>query len=172
MIYLNMNFDSLNKRIKKIGIILSVYSVLFIIAIPGVVLSALNGIWALLGVCVLLVFSGIYVLTIGWSFWAKMIINRNIAVAIVEDGITNIKTLATAFGKWERIMRRDVAQIMRKRYITGYVFNEKRTELVRTERSKREEAQKAESLQRKKCESCGAALIIGAKACCHCGVMI
>ncbi|MDR1940424.1 MAG: hypothetical protein LBQ40_06525 [Clostridiales bacterium] len=147
--------NNLNEKIKRTLPILIIFSVLFVLGIPGIVVGFVNG-WMLLAIPgIIFVVGGFFGLPLGWTAFGTMIESRNLLNAIL-DGMTDIGDLARSYGKSQRTMKASVVVLLQKRYLTGYKLNDGGTALVVMEKPVEPEApKKAAAL---KCAYCGASL--------------
>jgi hypothetical protein len=158
--------NDLDQKIKKRLIILVIFSVLFVAAIPMIPVGFSNG-WYLIAIpSIVIVAAGFYGLPFGWSFLVSLKRSRSLALAIAKDGITKVSDLAAQFGVKEKTIVLNISELFQKRYLSGYKFNKDKTELVRVEPPKEPEKKVYTAV----CGACGAPLPTDAEGVCkYCG---
>jgi hypothetical protein len=157
--------NDLEKKIKKRFIALLISSALFVAAIPMIVVGFVNG-WLFVAIpSIVVAVAGFYGLPIGWASLSNLILSKNFVRAITDDGITKIVDLAANFGKKQNTVKKEISEILRKRYLTGYKFNEDGTELEKIQKTEPEKKVRADI-----CVFCGAGLPSdGGGVCQYCG---
>ena len=145
-------------------IILAALSVLAVISIPGIAIGASkHWPWLMIPSIVILA-SSFYGLPIGWTFLPNLSLAKSVVTAITQDGITVIEDLARFLAKDVKTVLKTVYFVLNKRYITGYILNPEKTELVGL-KPKPQEKTEAPSVR---CSSCGA--VLGENGICsYCG---
>ncbi|MDR3262929.1 MAG: hypothetical protein LBT30_01295 [Clostridiales bacterium] len=151
--------NDLVKLVNKRKYFLIALSILFPLGIVGIIIGAVSGRVFLLVPSIIVVVAGFYGLPIGWSQFSVLNFSKNVAAAIATDGITTIKDLANTFGRKEKDIQKTVTDILSKRYITGYLFNDDKTELIKTGKKPEAPEEKPDTPTKiSRCVSCGAPL--------------
>lgn len=139
----------------------------FTLALPvGVVmiiLGAVNGIWAVMGIGIALAVCGFYGTPLLWVGYAAFAGNESVYRVITEDGLMSVNMICSTLGMKRRSAVRHINYLLSKRYLAGYKFDGNDT---------------VEPLIRKKkvflgkCPNCGAALTAKDDGlhCPYCGV--
>jgi hypothetical protein len=155
--------NNLEKKIKKSFIILLVFSILFVAAIPMIPVGFAKG-WLFVAIpSIVIVAAGFYGQPLGWIAWANLRKSKNLIRAIVGDGITKVADLAANFGEKPGAVKKEISELLKKGYLAGYKFSGDGTELEKVEKSEKK-------VRAAVCEFCGAALPSdGEGVCQYCG---
>lgn len=135
--------------------------------IPAIVLGAINGLHAVMGVGIACTVIGFYGTPIAWiSYGSKRSLHRLVA-AVYEEHIYTVKELSAQLSVPEANVRSQIATCINKRYLPGFIRNG--DSLVLNENSALSETEHAAE-----CPHCGAKFKYkGANATCpYCGTLI
>ena len=97
-------------------------SVLFVAGIPGIVLSAGKSA-ILLALSIICVAAGFYVMPILWIQFGSLCSLGRLIFAVENEYIYTVKDLAIYLNKDEKSVRNEINTCIRKRYLTGYLFD-------------------------------------------------
>ncbi|NLZ25296.1 MAG: hypothetical protein GX891_02420 [Clostridiales bacterium] len=125
----------IKKTINKLLTASIVLSVLFVIGIPGIIISAENlesSKFAAftLALSIASVAAGFYVAPILWIQFGEYKKKQNIIISVEADAIRDISALASLYGMKAGTMKNLILTLIQKRYITDYLLNEDGTKIV------------------------------------------
>ena len=113
----------INKDIKKLLVISIVITLLFVLGIPLLIYGATNSIWAILGIGIAFAVIGFYGTPMIWMAYANKKALKNVVDAVMEDHLTTVGEVASQLQIRERMARDLIITGIKKKYITGYIFN-------------------------------------------------
>jgi len=151
----------IQKRVKTQLILMIVFSILAVAAIPGIVLGAINSIYWIMIPSIVLVAGGFYGIPIGWVVFGMANESKNVFLAITQDGIINVNELGRNFDKSVKNIQSKITSLINKRFLVGYKFNEGKTELLLIEKKK--------ETKKIVCPYCGARMAKDETTCKYCG---
>ena len=137
-------------------------SIGFVAGIPSIVFGAVNG-WTLLMVAgIILTAVGFYVMPIMWVRFGNLCTKYNVLRAIVEDGVTDVATLASNYGWSDKNAVENVRWLITNRYLTGVTFDGKTLQSTTPKKQRRLRCQYCgtvlNDLTITKCPNCSAQL--------------
>ena len=144
-----------------------IVSVLFVAGIPGIILSAVNGMTFRMVLSIICVAGGFYATPMLWiAYGGKVSLERTL-VAIEVDHLYTVQEIA---GQRHINIKDAVGQInklMDNRYLTGYIFDGAELKLNQNQKL-------SEIKNTVKCPSCGANVEFGGKQgrCPYCGFLV
>ena len=151
----------IQKKHKNTLLLMILLSVLSVVSIPGIVLGFYFHILYIAIPSIVFVVIGFYGLPMGWVAYGSLRERNGLFQAITQDGITTISDLANTFGKKVKYIENKVAELMKKRYLVNYKFNDDKTEIV--------EVEKKQPIKKYLCPYCGAKLAKDDLKCPYCG---
>lgn len=156
--------SNINKDIKKSLIASIIISVLFVVGIPLIIFGATNSIWILLGLGIACTVIGFYGTPLMWVSYGNKRTLKHVVDAVMEDNLTTVEEIAKQLQMRDRQVRDLVILGIKKKYITGYIFNGS----VLTPNQKEAPKKKIAS---NKCPNCGGTLQDDGKGyvCQYCG---
>lgn len=98
------------------------YSVLFIIAIPVLCLTAGKNI-AVMVICIIIIATGLPIIPLLWLHFSKLISLRGVTRAIEEEKIYAVDELAAHLHLSRRCVCRRIRRILRRRILREYFFD-------------------------------------------------
>ncbi len=139
-------------------------SIFAVISIPGIVLFAINNMFALMGVSIALLLHGFYGSIFYWLAFAKRCSFIRIIKLITKDGMLSASMLSMQTGKRELEIINILREFIVKGYLTGYYFNDVELALCKI----------VPVTKAVECDSCGASVttIDGFGKCEYCGTKI
>ena len=141
--------DKINKTVRNVLIFAIALSVGFAVGIPAIVLGAVNKIWAIMVIGIILVIAGFYGTPIIWvQYGAKRRLKRFVS-AIENEHLYTVEDLAMHLNEQPEQVKATIHTIIEKGYISGYLFDGETLQL-NLNRNKKED------LIQVVCESCGA----------------
>lgn len=141
----------INKDIKKSLIWSIVISVLFVAGIPLIIVGATKSIWLVLGLGIVCTVIGFYGSPLMWISYGNKRALKHVVDAVMEDNLTTVEEIAKQLQIRDRQVRDYVIIGIKKKYITGYIFDG----TILTANQK--EAPK-KKITTNKCPNCGGAL--------------
>lgn len=115
----------MKKLLKDLNIRLitaTVLSVLYVAAIPGLILS-IGKLQPLMIVCIVYLAAGFYALPIIWIQFGETAALKTLVYAVCTEHIYDIKTLAVQTGNDEAALKTKILKCVEKGYITGLIFD-------------------------------------------------
>ncbi|MBQ8352035.1 MAG: hypothetical protein IJY20_08365 [Clostridia bacterium] len=112
----------LKSMLASVWLFAVVYSVLFIIAIPVLCLTAGKNI-ALMVVSIVIIALGLPSIPLAWIQFSKLISLRRITAAIEEEKIYAVDELASHLHLSRRCVCRRIRRILRRRILREYFFD-------------------------------------------------
>lgn len=137
------------KNVKISFFLALLFSILGVLSIPGIIIGATSNKILMIFSIVLAVFC-FYGVPMFWISYANKKRLNSLTLAIKNDGILDIESLASNFNTTKEVMVNEVKNLLQKRYITGYVL---------IEDDHLQKIDKKETLQTIKCPNCGAQII-------------
>lgn len=141
----------INKDLKKHRNWAIIISVLFVIGIPLIIVGATKSIWAVLGIGIACVVIGFYGAPMMWTSYGSMRTLKHVVDAVMEDNLTTLQEIAGQLHIREREARDHIVNGIRKKYITGYIFDGAKLVPNQKEKPKKK-------VVTNKCLNCGAPL--------------
>ena len=154
---------SLNKSINIYTTLAIILSVGFPCGIVGIVFGATRHITALLVVGIVFTVLGFYVAPTLWPKRSELKFLKLLLISIENDKLLSVSELAGQYNKKEEEIVRNINVLIEKRYLTGYLFKDKKV-LEPNDRQK--------ALTKSKCPNCGAVISEEDNACQYCGYKI
>jgi ribosomal protein S27AE len=143
----------IEKEVKKTFRIMVIWSVAAVAAIPLMILSLilLTGWvkWVLAAPLIAVLVASFYGLPIGWTMSYAGKLQKARIVSAVKSGVLKIKDIAAMTGEKEKFLVPNIQELIGKRYLVGYKFNDNKTELEFIEVIARKQ---------RKCPNCGGIL--------------
>ena len=145
---MEVTMNNINKDISKALTISIIASIMLVVGIPGIILSAIHipQLLALPIVCTVLGFYGSPML---WMWYANLLSYKSILKVIVNEKITNIDEISAMLGISKQRVISSINTLMKKEYLTGYKF-------INNTLTINQDKYQAGSY---KCPNCGASLI-------------
>lgn len=112
----------LEKNINKLMILAVVATICLPIGIVGIVLGAVNGIWALLGVGIAMTVFGFYGTPLLWVGYASLKTMKRLVEAVEEDNVYDVRTIANLLNLRVKETDAKIREALRKKYIVGYLY--------------------------------------------------
>lgn len=159
--------DALKKKKNTLLAISVIATILFIVGIPGIVLSATNGLTFLMIICIVFVGGGFYGMPVLWIAYSSKVSLERTMIAIEYDHMYTVEEIAMQ----RRISQRDALEQVNKliagRFLTGYIFDGNELKLNQNQKL-------SEIKSGVKCPSCGANVEISGKQgrCPYCGCLV
>ena len=113
----------INKDLKKSLITAIVISVMFVVGIPLIIVGATKSIWVVLGIGIAFTVIGFYGTPLIWINYGNKRTLKHVVDAVMEDNLTTVEEIAKQLQIRDRLARDYVTTGIRKKYITGYIFN-------------------------------------------------
>lgn len=120
---MDKNTNNINKDIKKHLLISIIISVMFVVGIPILIVGATNSNYAIMGIGIAMVVIGFYGAPMMWVSYGNKRSLKNVVDAVMEDHLTTVGEIASQLQMRERPVRDLITNALRKKYITGYIFN-------------------------------------------------
>ena len=120
---MDKNTNNINKDIKKHLIISIVISVLFVVGIPILIVGATNSNYAVMGIGIAMVVIGFYGTPMMWVSYGNKRSLKNVVDAVMEDHLTTVGEIASQLQMRERPVRDLITNALRKKYITGFIYD-------------------------------------------------
>ena len=138
-------------------------SVLFVVGIPGIILSAGKN-YIIMAICIIFVAGGFYVMPILWVQFASLCSLGRLIYAVENEYIYTVKDLAIYLNKDEKTAKSEINRCIQKRYLTGYLFDGETLTL-------NENKKVGKTVKTVVCSGCGATVNIsdGLNRCEYCG---
>lgn len=160
---------------KKMLFLALTLSVLFVLGIIGTVIFAIKLRFVLMGFSIAFVVAGFYGSPIAFIAYATARVSENLVYSVTHDKILSVKTLCEIYGISEKIMKKNLRNLIANRYLPNYLLNGDKlslnTVIVETEDVAKEEKTKNELQKSVKCPFCGAVLVVKGESgkCPFCG---
>lgn len=116
--------NQLLKEHKKTLIINILLSILMVVAIPGLILSAIKSSFLLMGICILIVVFDFYGLPFFWIHYGEQKTIISIVRLVVNEHLLDINILSETLGINEQEATQLVKKCIQKGYIKGYSFSD------------------------------------------------
>ena len=141
----------IKKDLRKQLIVGIVFSVMLVAGIPAIVLSAVNSIWPVMVLGIICTVLGFYGTPLVWTSYGNNVILKRVVDAVMEENLTTNADIAGQLQMSEKTVKGYIVTGIKKKYITGYIYNGE----VLTPNQK--EAPKKKIVQNK-CKNCGGPL--------------
>ncbi len=145
----------------KLFIFAVIYSVLFAASVPGLILSAVNSITALMIICIVIVAVGFYTLPVVWIKFAEICTVYKVVNMIYGEQIFEADQIAAQLQIDVKTVCASIRTAVHNGYLKNYLFD---GNILKPNDKKR-------ALSAKKCPNCGANLKEGGEKyfCPYCG---
>ncbi len=142
-------------------IISIIYSVLFVASIPGLVLSAVHKVTALMIICIVILVLGFYTLPVVWIKFGDVCTVYHVVYIIYTERLYDSEQIALQLQIEKKTVCNAIRTAIQKGYLTNFIFDGN----VLTPNEKKK------ALAAKKCPNCGANLTAanGKYVCNYCG---
>lgn len=141
------------KSIKKLTVWAVTASLCLPVGIVCIVLGAVNGIWAVLGVGIAMTVFGFYGTPLLWVGRAGKRTMKRLVTAVEEENLYETREIAAMLGVRTKEVDAKIKEALRKRYLVGYLYEDGKLRLNTNEKQVR-------ATTTVKCEACGAKVVI------------
>ncbi len=150
----------INKDIRKKMIWAIIISCMFVVGIPLIIVGAIHNM-AVMGIGIAMTVIGFYGTPLIWISYGNMRTLKHVVDAVMDDHLTSMSEIASQLQIRERQARDYVATGIKKKYITGYIFDG-----ANLKSNQKEEPKK--KIVKNICPNCGAILEVKENGGYHC----
>lgn len=100
-----------------------VLSVLFVVGIPLIIVSAVKGITVALIFGIAFVVIGFYGMPFAWMSFGNLRSLRRVVDAVTEENLTTNAEVASQLQISEKVAKESISKAINKKYITGYLYD-------------------------------------------------
>lgn len=120
---INSSKKSIDKDIRKMFCLAIVLSVVFVVGIPLLIISAINGTTVVLILGILMVVVGFYGTPLAWIGYGNIRALRRVVDAVMEEHLTTNQEIAKHLQISEKSAKENITKAINKKYITGYLYD-------------------------------------------------
>lgn len=139
----------IRSALRKSFILAAILSVLFVGGIPAIVLGAVNGIWAVMGIGIGATVVGFYGTPVAWVGYAEKRSLYRLVSAVVEEHIYTVQELSAQLSLSEKNVGGKLTTCFQKQYLPGF-------KRVGDELKLNENTALSETVHAAVCPNCGA----------------
>ena len=126
-----------------------VVTIMLICGIPLIIVGATKSIWIVLGIGIAFTVIGFYGTPIAWTTYANFKVLKRIVDCVNEENLTTTQEIARQLQIDEKQVKQQVTLAIKKKYITGFLFDGSTLTANNKEASKKR-------VFENKCPNCGA----------------
>ena len=145
--------NNINADLRKKLITAIIISLFIVIGVPLIIVGATNSSWAILGIGIALTVISFYGTPLMWVSYMNYKTLKNVVDVVMEEHLSTVAEVARQLQIRERHARDYISLGIKKKYITGYIFDGFNLTANEKEGPKKK-------IVKNKCPNCGATLQI------------
>lgn len=145
--------ELLEKSIKRLTFLAVAATICLPAGIVCIILGALKGAWAVLGIGIAMAVFGFYGTPLLWVGYGSKKTMKRLVIAVEQDNLYDVRSIAEMLDLRVKEADGKIKEALKKRYIVGYLYENGELKLNTKEKQKRPTVTMS-------CDSCGAKFVI------------